>query len=175
MSDGVEPDQGSTEGRSANFEEGLQPLHARAVLLWRLTGAGWSLALLVTAAAALFLPGSPVAWPGPILAAWAAVAALLVGVLPPIRYRAWGYRLRAGDLVVRRGVVWRIITVVPYSKIQHVDTQRGPIERLLGLAAVVVHTAASRGGAVAIRGLAEDDAEDLRDRLAALSGLEEAL
>ena len=52
---------------------------------------------------------------------------------------------------------WRI---APISRVQTVDTQRGPLQQLLGLADVTVTTASARG-AVRIRGLAADDAAEL--------------
>ncbi|MFB6142034.1 MAG: PH domain-containing protein [Halorientalis sp.] len=80
-------------------------------------------------------------------------------------YRSWGYDLEADALVLERGVLTEVDTAVPYVRIQHVDTRRGPLDRLLGLGQVVVYTAGSRGADVTIPGLAPDDARELRNRL----------
>ncbi len=85
------------------------------------------------------------------------------------RYRVWGFAVSDEDLYIERGVLTRINSVVPYVRVQHVDTQRGPIERLVGLSSVVVYTAGSRGADITIPGLAPERAEDLRERLRSLA------
>lgn len=101
---------------------------------------------------------------------WAAPAlAILVGLVgvgaAVLRYRIWRFELQDDALVLRRGVLTRVETAVPYVRVQHIDTQRGPIDRLVGLSSVVVYTAGSRGADVTVPGLAPDRAAGLRDRL----------
>ncbi|RBI61840.1 hypothetical protein DMJ13_14255 [halophilic archaeon] len=94
------------------------------------------------------------------------VAALVFGVAYVVlRYRVWRFEIRDDDLYLERGVFTRVTTVVPFVRVQHVDTQRGPVERLLGLGSVVVYTAGSRGADVTIPGLTPDRATDLQRRL----------
>jgi membrane protein YdbS with pleckstrin-like domain len=83
------------------------------------------------------------------------------------RYRSWGYLERADDLIVRRGLLFRQVSVVPYGRMQFIDVSAGPIDRLFGLATVQLHTAAAATDA-RIPGLAQEEAERLRDRLASL-------
>jgi membrane protein YdbS with pleckstrin-like domain len=83
------------------------------------------------------------------------------------RYRSWGYLERADDLVVRHGVLFRQVTVVPYGRMQFIDVSAGPIDRIFGLATVQLHTAAAASDA-RIPGLAQQEADRLRDRLASL-------
>ena len=59
-------------------------------------------------------------------------------------------------------------------RVQHIDTQRNPIERVFGLGRVVVYTAGSRGADVAIPGLTPDRASDLQHRLRTLVGESES-
>jgi len=89
--------------------------------------------------------------------------------LAALRYRAWRYRLREDALYLERGVVTQVHTVVPYVRVQHVDTRRRPVERLTGLATVVVYTAGSRGADVTIPGLTPERADDLQARLERLA------
>jgi membrane protein YdbS with pleckstrin-like domain len=112
---------------------------------------------------------------GPLTAAVAVIGLALALLLPPARLRSWGYQLRERDLYVRRGVLSRAISVIPLARIQHVDTRQDLVERWLGLGRVVVYTAGIRGAELTIPGLAADEAEALRDRLAALSGVEHAV
>jgi len=83
------------------------------------------------------------------------------------RYRSWGYCERSRDLLVRRGVLIRRLTVVPYGRMQLVDVTAGAAERAFGLATIKLHTAASATDA-RIPGLRPDEATRLRDQLAAL-------
>ena len=104
---------------------------------------------------------------GMIVAVVVAVAGAATALLLYRRYRAWGYAERADDLLVRRGVMIRRLSVVPYGRMQFVDVSAGPIDRLFGLATVQLHTAAAATDAK-IPGLHRGEADRLRDQLAAL-------
>lgn len=101
-------------------------------------------------------------WFGPAI--FALVGALLV-IHAFLRYRVWRFEIRDDELYLERGVITRVKTVVPYVRIQHVDSRRGPLERLLNLATTVVYTAGSRGADVLIPGLTPDRSEGLQDDL----------
>lgn len=101
--------------------------------------------------------------------ALAAIIFILGTVHALLRYRYWQYEVRTDALYLERGVITRVRTVVPFVRIQHVDTSQGPIERSIGLASSVVYTAGSRGADVTIPGLPVDDAEDLQARLKRLA------
>jgi len=83
------------------------------------------------------------------------------------RVLSWGYAEREDDLVVRRGVLIRRLTVVPYGRMQFIDVTAGPVERAFGLATVQLHTAAAATDA-RIPGLDAQEAARLRDRLSLL-------
>ena len=100
-----------------------------------------------------------------------AVGALVLGVAAEWfvrrRVQAWGYAEREDDLLVRRGVMFSRLSVVPYGRMQFIDVTAGPFERTFGLATVRMHTAAAASDA-RIPGLPHDEAARLRDRLAEL-------
>ena len=105
---------------------------------------------------------------------WGGVSAggLLIGGLAAEwfvrrRVRAWAYCEREDDLLVRRGVLFSRLSVIPYGRMQFVDVRAGPFERAFGLATVRMHTAAAASDA-RIPGLSGDEAARLRDRLAEL-------
>ena len=83
------------------------------------------------------------------------------------RYRSWGYAEREDDLLVRRGVMFARLSVVPYGRMQFIDVTAGPLERAFGLATVRLHTAAAATDA-RIPGLEREEAARLRDTLAEL-------
>jgi uncharacterized protein len=83
------------------------------------------------------------------------------------RWAAWAYAERERDLLLRRGVLFRRLTIVPYGRMQFVDVRQGPLARALGLSSIKLHTAAAATDAD-IPLLSDDEAARLRDRLTAL-------
>jgi membrane protein YdbS with pleckstrin-like domain len=79
------------------------------------------------------------------------------------RHTAW--RLDADGLHLRRGRWWQSELAVARHRVQHIDLQRGPVDRRFGLATLLVHTAGTRVAAIRFKGLALADAEAVRDAL----------
>ncbi len=135
------------------------------------------LALLLVAVPGLALVVALLALSGPAQAAASLVCAgVLTGlVLVAVerRFAAWGYLEREDDLLVRRGVLVRRTSVVPYGRMQYVDVTAGPLARRYGLATVTLHTAAAATDA-SLPGLLAAEASRLRDRLAALGEARQA-
>lgn len=152
----------------------LQRLAPAAVTYWRLDTLWRGMVPALGAMAAEVLVSTT--FPAGLLGAGIAVFTVLHAlVVPPLRYAAWGFSLRDDDLYLERGVLFRTSSIVPHARIQHVDTRHGPLHRRLGLAAVVVFTAGTRGATLEIPALDGDEAEEIRDRLAALSGAGDAV
>jgi len=99
------------------------------------------------------------------IAALLAVGGVIYAV---VRYRNWAYVVREDAIYLERGVFTQVRTEVPLVRIQHVDSRRSAIERLVGLASTVVYTAGSRGADVTIPGLTPENADGLRTRLKGL-------
>jgi hypothetical protein len=107
----------------------------------------------------------------------AMVAALALGLAlwsllwPPLSFRHRWYRVAEDHIEIGRGVVWRHLVSVPLGRVQHTDVNQGPIERLFGLAHLVIHTAGTVHASVPLEGLRRERALALRDHLlAARSG-----
>ena len=83
---------------------------------------------------------------------------------PPYAWRFHGLRVLPDGIEVHRGALFRKVTTVPRWRVQHVDVTQGPLERRLGLARLVIHTAGARSS-VEIAGLAQEDAASIRDGL----------
>ncbi|MDQ2723995.1 MAG: PH domain-containing protein [Actinomycetota bacterium] len=96
-----------------------------------------------------------------------AVLALAADLLAGRRVRAWGFAERDDDLLVRRGVMFRRMSVIPYGRMQYVEVTAGPFERTFGLATVQMHTAAAASDA-RVPGLSAAEAARLRDQLTSL-------
>src|SRR4051794_2732422 len=96
----------------------------------------------VLALAASILDGPARLWGIPVLALPGAALALGLAatlVLPRRRYRRWGYREGADELEIRRGTLIRVRTIVPFPRVQHIDVAQGPVQRLFGLATLILH------------------------------------
>src|SRR5215210_3210728 len=130
--------------------------------LWRAQGLVATVpALVVSGALRSEAPGGAV-W-GLLPLAVFAVGALVV---PELRWRRWRYEVRDEEIDLRHGTVTITRTLIPMLRVQHVDTTRGPLDQVLGLATVVVHTAAGR---TTIPALEQEDAGRLRDQIATLA------
>jgi uncharacterized protein len=103
---------------------------------------------------------------------WAVAVALLVGALVgwflfvPRMASSWRYAERDDDLLVRRGRMFRRLTVVPYGRMQVIEVSANPVSQRLGIARVTLVTASAETDAT-IPGVPTDVAHALRDRLAA--------
>lgn len=103
-------------------------------------------------------------WTWTILLVWLVLAAWML-LLIPRQVRSWGYAEREADLLIKHGVMFKELVVVPYGRMQFVDVQAGPVDRAFDLSKVQLHTASS-GTDAAIPGLHPEEAARLRDRLA---------
>ena len=145
----------------------METLHARVRLQWSLRALIFAAVLAgIAYGATLLLDLSDVV---PLVVGAFTLLGLLGVAYAFALYRRWRFDLEADALYLVRGVVTHVETAVPYVRVQHVDTQRGPIDRLLGLASVVVYTAGSRGADVTVPGLTPDRADELRNRLRELA------
>jgi uncharacterized protein len=136
-------------------------LASAARWLWRAQGLGATVAALIAAGVLSEQVGGAVWMLLPLV-----VAIVAIGAVPELRWARWRYEVRDEEIDLRHGTVRITRTLVPMLRVQHVDTTQGPLDQALGLATVVVHTAA---GATTIPALDEGHAARLRDRIAALA------
>jgi len=66
-----------------------------------------------------------------------------VFLLPPLRWKYWRYSIDQDEIDLLRGFLVRTETLIPLSRVQHVDTRQGPILRWYGLSSVTISTAAT--------------------------------
>lgn len=100
---------------------------------------------------------------------WAALA--LVGLLLWTTILTWmdtrfrGWALREHDLIYRAGVVWRRTVILPFARIQHVETTSGPLERQFGLTRLKCFTAGGMSADLSVLGLDQETADQVREYL----------
>jgi membrane protein YdbS with pleckstrin-like domain len=144
--------------------ENFRPIARAARIIWGLTGIG-----------VISLFGAICAVSASLASSTATIAVLAVTLvvdgwwwwISGRRWRAWGYAERDNDLVIKRGVMTRHLTIVPYGRMQFVDTKQGPLERLLGVSTVVLNTAAAATDA-RIPMVDDQEAQRLREQLTRL-------
>jgi uncharacterized protein len=139
-------------------------LDRRVLRLWWTT---WGVIVVIGAAAASPLLGrSTPATTGYVIGVVTAV--VLAAVLPYLRYRRWRYEIRERDLFLSHGSLFFVLTLIPFDRIQYVETHQGPLDLAFGLMQLVVYTAAGR--AARIPGLAPEEAGSLREELSKVAG-----
>jgi uncharacterized protein len=155
-----------------------RPLDRRIVVVWTVQeAAGFGVLAVAALAADLAARLAGVDLPGPQgLAAGllAIVGGLAAWWLPRASYRHWRYQVAGDALELRHGVVRRVHSAIPYFRVQHIDVAQGPVERAVGLARLVVHTA-SAGTDATIPGIAAGEAEGLRRLILARAGSGDAV
>jgi len=103
------------------------------------------------------------------------LAPLIIGtaaaaVVPKLRWARWRWDIGDEGIDIQHGTLAIRRTLVPWIRVQHVDTRRGIFEQIFTLSTVVVHTAA---GSHTIPLLPAQEADELRTRIAGLARTEE--
>jgi membrane protein YdbS with pleckstrin-like domain len=93
-----------------------------------------------------------------------------VSVVPLWRYRVHRWELGPQAVFTRTGWWVQERRIAPISRVQTVDTYRGPLDRIFGLATVTVTTASS-AGAVRISALDVDVADHLVAQLTDIASI----
>lgn len=127
--------------------------------------AGWSIVLALQLAGWLTRP-VPSSAHSVLFALTAAVAAAHLAVMPQWRYRVHRWETSDTAVYTQSGWFTQERRIAPISRVQTVDTERGPFEQLFGLANVTV-TTASAAGPLKIHGLDLATASGLADELTA--------
>ncbi|MFN0111441.1 MAG: PH domain-containing protein [Blastocatellia bacterium] len=152
----------------------FQQLDPRAVKLWRttylITFGVVILAMLAVAVSIGWKLPSQRIW---LAVGWLALAAICLSFsfwFPARYYRTWGWRIDEKVLELRHGRLVEHMRLIPLARLQHVDLERGPLERMFGLASLVIHTAGTHAAATTIPGLEAETAARLRDHLVEIGG-----
>lgn len=152
------------------------PIHTiakDAIKAWKIT-AGIYVGILWLATIAAVVLTVIFDWPLWIFAAAIALSAIctyvFVFLLPVLHWRRWRYEVFEQEIYIQHGILIVSRTLVPMIRVQHVDTQQGPILKKYKLASVTISTAATTHE---IPALLEGDASELRDRISALARVDE--
>jgi uncharacterized protein len=151
----------------------LRPIDENAIQVWRMNGFFWLPIYLVPVYIVAFNwwdMENPITML--LLAFLVVFIALYVFAwwLPVLRWKYWRYMLDQNYILLKYGIFFKREIVIPFSRVQLVDTSHGPIMRSYGLMNLSISTA---GGDNAIPALPDAEAELLRNHIADQARLHE--
>ncbi len=147
-------------------------IDSRALQAWFFSGLLWGLFLLFFPVAYLLLVNLLPLWDLPELYGWLGTAAvgvftLVVAVIiPRLKMHFWRYEIRDDEIDIQHGIIVIRRTLIPMNRVQHVDTEHGPVMRFFGLATLRISTAATNHR---IPALSREKAAELRGEISALA------
>lgn len=95
---------------------------------------------------------------------------LFIGVIPTVKWKRWRYEVRDQEIELQHGLFIVKRTLIPMVRVQHVDTEQGPILRHHDLASIHISTAATQH---TIPVLDVQEAEGLRRKISELARVAE--
>jgi membrane protein YdbS with pleckstrin-like domain len=161
------------EGRVNMREQPKHQIAKNAIRAWRITAGIYMVFLWL-----LIIAGIVVSFIFDISLLYAGIAVgigllfifLFVYLIPKLRYRRWRYEIFEQEIYIQHGILIVTRTIIPMIRVQHVDTEQGPILKKFHLATVSISTAATTHAIPALR---EEDASHLRDRISTLARVDE--
>ena len=141
--------------------------------VWRLYGIIQTLILTLIASGVIFVTYK---FDLPSYIAWiAGGVVLIVGIIsiivfPNIRWKIWRYDVREKEIEIQSGLFIVTRTLIPMVRVQHVDTEQGPILKKYDLANISISSAAT---VHTIPMLLTEDADQLRAKISELARVAE--
>lgn len=94
------------------------------------------------------------------------VTALVLGCLfIRISYLRKGYAVREHDITYKSGIIWHKRIVLPFNRIQHVETHQGVLQRKFELAKLQLFTAGGQRADMTIDGLGFAVSESIKSSI----------
>ncbi|MGB6035034.1 MAG: PH domain-containing protein, partial [Cryomorphaceae bacterium] len=90
---------------------------------------------------------------------------ILFALLAYWQYRNFTFHVEGDNLIINKGVLVKDRKSVPIERIQSIQVTKNVVQRILGVVALKVDTAGSRGNELEIPALERDRADALRDLL----------
>ena len=93
------------------------------------------------------------------------VLCILQCIICVLSFKKRGYTLRNHDIIYVRGLLNHKRTIVPFIRIQHLETKQSFIAKRFNLASLHLYTAGESGGDLSINGLTLDEATKINEML----------
>ena len=148
-------------------------LPKKAITVWRLYGFFQTIFLALVAAGAVFLT---MKFDWPIWIQWTMITVVILSIIcsiilfPSIRWKIWRYEVREQEIEIQSGLFVVKRTLIPMVRVQHVDTEQGPILKKYNLANISISSAATTH---TIPMLDLEDADILRMKISELARVAE--
>jgi len=148
-------------------------IDAKALIAWRIRGCVYLFFYVLTLIGFLLIrhfimPTLPLLIFLVALATFLLLSLIQIIIIPAIRMVYWGYQINEHEIEIQHGIIVIKRTLIPMTRIQHVDTEHGPIMRLFSLATLNIATA---GTSHKIPALKNSTASELRKQIAELAAL----
>ncbi|MCD2246845.1 PH domain-containing protein [Listeria marthii] len=133
--------------------------------VWRQTeGIAVLVFLLCSVAAAIILYYAEVSvWWSAIGFGLTAVYAVFIYLfIIPFRFARWSYQIKPDEMEIQHGIIFRSRVLIPMIRIQHVETEQGPLLRRQKLVSLSITTAARTHKIEAVN---ESDSDELRHHI----------
>ncbi len=153
--------------------EPVNRISKKGLRVWRIYGVFQTLILLILAVGAgviNYFTGKYVWLYIVDLAILMVIGYFLIYLFPKIRWSRWRYEVREQEIELQHGLFVVKRTLVPMVRVQHVDTEQGPILRKHDLASITISTAATSH---TIPALVTAEADELRSRISVLARVAE--
>lgn len=151
----------------------MHQIPRQSITVWRLYGVLQVLAVAILTTIIIFIA---VRFEWPVYIPLIAVSMVIIDVIlaiwlfPSIRWNIWRYEVRQQEIEVQSGLFVVKRTLIPMVRVQHVDTEQGPILKHYNLANISISTAATTH---VIPMLHMDDADELRQKISELARVAE--
>ncbi|MGN7312312.1 PH domain-containing protein [Alkalicoccobacillus gibsonii] len=155
-----------------NIQKPDQKISEKAASVWRISSAITHAITLLILGIVIFLHHyyEWVEWIGYVVYVVVAIDLLYalykIVIYPIYMQRTWRYRVDEEYIQMKYGVIDQEHVLVPMVKVLHVSTNQGPILRRYGLSTITIGTTASSHE---IPALPNEEAEDLREKIAVLA------
>lgn len=137
-------------------QEFYQRINPSAKKLWRINGIITSAFIMGISYVVYIFTDLRAFIPGVLLSIYFIFAA------PSLEYRQWQYKITDRYVDYTHGIFFTNRTVIPISRIQHMDLKQGPLQKSFSLASVVIFTA---GQAHEIRAILYSEAQYIVDSI----------
>ncbi|TMW73540.1 PH domain-containing protein [Alteribacter natronophilus] len=101
-----------------------------------------------------------------VIAAYISYGVFNIALFPKWQWKRWRYRIYENEVELLFGILVVRRVIIPMIRVQHVDTEQGPLLRHYGMASVKITTAAT---VHEIPALEESKADEVRDHIARLA------
>ncbi len=145
-------------------------INPKALKAWRVNGVISFIIFMVFPVG--FFIASHNLGPFPLIIGWVLLGLALVGgilqifIIPRIRMWYWRYEIRDNEIDIQYGIIVIKRTLIPMIRIQHVDTEQGPVLRYFKLSTLSISTA---GTTHKIPALSVEKALELRSQVSMLA------